>query len=305
MRRSLVVGALALAAGAAGCGGGRDGPAATTAAPLQVAVGPVQGARPLELYPAPAGRRVHVAFHRPPRAGLLFDLDTGEVLWARAPELRLPIASLTKMMTALVVVESEPPDAKVPITAAALDYTGSGIGELRVGQRVKLETLLNGLLLPSGNDAAIALALYVAGSKRAFVARMNQRAGQLGLRCTRYSTPSGVRDDGNRSCADDLAELARAVLGEPRLARIVRRRDVNLPFPIAGGRLWLHNNNPLLRTRYPGAIGIKTGYTTAAGMCLVAAAQRGGRRLGVVLLDSPNTGDQARKLLDRGFRVLR
>ena len=93
------------------------------------------------------------------------------------------------------------------------------------------------------------------------------------------------------------------MLDEPRLARIVRRRRAVLPFPIKGGHLYLFNNNPLLRTGYPGTIGIKTGYTDAAGHCLVAAARRNGRRLGVVLLDSPDTGRQARQLLDRGFAV--
>ena len=100
-----------------------------------------------------------------------------------------------------------------------------------------------------------------------------------------------------------LARNARAVLRNPRLARIVRRRSAVLPFPIKGGRLYLFNNNPLLRTGYPGAIGIKPGYTDAAGRCLVAAAQRNGRRLGVVLLHSPDSGKQARQLLNRGFAL--
>jgi D-alanyl-D-alanine carboxypeptidase len=98
--------------------------------------------------------------------------------------------------------------------------------------------------------------------------------------------------------------MARAVLDEPRLARIVRRREAVLPFPIKGGRLYLYNNNPLLRLRYPGTLGIKTGFTDAAGRCLVAAVKRGGRRLGVVLLHSVDPGRQARQLLDRGFRVI-
>jgi D-alanyl-D-alanine carboxypeptidase len=95
------------------------------------------------------------------------------------------------------------------------------------------------------------------------------------------------------------------VLREPRLARIVRRRQALLPFPIKGGKLWLYNNNPLLRQGYPGTTGVKTGYTDAAGSCLVATARRGPIRLGVVLLHSPNTGDQARALLDRGFAAER
>jgi D-alanyl-D-alanine carboxypeptidase len=248
---------------------------------------------------------LRVPFHQPPAAGLLFDLDTGEVLWRRNAETPLAIASLTKMMTALVVAARLGAGDKARVTRQALAYRGSGVGVLPRGKRVRVETLLHGLLLPSGNDAAIALAQRAAGTVPAFVGLMNRRAGELGLGCTRFSSPDGFEDAGNRSCAADLAALARAVLDEPRLARIVRRRSAILPLAIKGGRVFLYNNNPLLRRGYPGVLGIKTGYTDAAGHCLVAAARRGGRRLGVVLLHSPDTGDQARKLLDRGFALVR
>ena len=119
----------------------------------------------------------------------------------------------------------------------------------------------------------------------------------------RYTSPDGFEDAGNHSCVVDLAAEARAILDTPRLARIVRRRRAVLPFPMKGGRIFLFNNNPLLRMGYPGALGIKTGFTDRAGSCLVAAARRHGRRLGVVLLHSPDTGTQARQLLDRGFKV--
>jgi D-alanyl-D-alanine carboxypeptidase (penicillin-binding protein 5/6) len=276
--------------------------------PLQIANGPLaasatQNSLTLRL----RARRdpIRLRFGNQPRSGLLFDLDTGEVLWRRLPERVLPIASLTKIMTGLVVVARQPPDAKVMVTKAALAYRGSGVGVLPRGKRVKLETMLNGLMLPSGNDAAIALAQRVSGSVRHFVSRMNQRATEMGLRCTRYSSPDGFDDHGNHSCAADLAVQARALLDEPRLARIVRRRQAIMPFPIKGGRIYLYNNNPLLRVRYPGTLGIKTGYTRAAGRCLVAAVRRGGRRLGVVLLSSPDPLTQARKLFDRGFRLRR
>jgi D-alanyl-D-alanine carboxypeptidase len=163
--------------------------------------------------------------------------------------------------------------------------------------------MLHGLMLPSGNDAARALAERVAGSLRGFVELMNAKASALGLQCTRFSSPDGYQDRGNHSCAADLAAIGRAVLRQPRLARIVRRSTAVLPFPIKGRRLHLTNNNPLLRRRYRGVTGIKTGYTDAAGLCLVATARRGPVHLGVVLLDSPNWDTQARKLLDRGFRA--
>jgi serine-type D-Ala-D-Ala carboxypeptidase (penicillin-binding protein 5/6) len=303
MRRlGVLVGALLVLAGCGSSGGGgHPSKTQTVAGPLQVANGPARGRRPLILQLDTAADPIVVPFKQPPRSGVLFDLDTGEVLWRRLPDRVLPIASLTKMMTALLVVQRSKPDDKVRVTKEALAYKGSAVGVLPKGKRVKLETMLNGLLLPSGNDAAIALAQRMSGTVARFVTRMNERARQLGLTCTRFTSPDGFEDKGNHSCAVDLAALARAVLDQPRLARIVRRRRAVLPFPIKGGRLYLFNNNPLLRAGYPGAIGIKTGYTDAAGRCLVAAAQRHGRRLGVVLLHSPDPGKQARQLLNRGF----
>ncbi|MEA2209034.1 MAG: hypothetical protein QOF54_1511 [Solirubrobacteraceae bacterium] len=245
---------------------------------------------------------VHIAFHHPPRAGLLFNLTTGQVLWQRNPYSRLAIASLTKMMTALLTVESQAPDARVLITRTAAAVAGSKVGVLPVGRRVRLETMLYGLMLPSGNDAAIALAQHDAGSIRAFVARMNAQAAKLGLGCTRYSSPSGYVDAGNFSCAADLAVLAHVDLAQPRLASIVRTYSAKLPLAIKGGHVYLYNNNPLLIYHYPGATGLKTGFTDAAGRCLVATATRHGVQLGAILLDSPDPGTQARQLLNRGFQ---
>jgi D-alanyl-D-alanine carboxypeptidase (penicillin-binding protein 5/6) len=248
---------------------------------------------------------VTLRFRKPPRAGLLFDVDSGRVLWRHRPERVLPIASLTKMMTALVAVDRLPEDGNVLITREALAYTGSGVGMFKRGRRIAVDTMLHGLLLPSGNDAAIALAQQAAGSVPEFIALMNARARAMGLACTRFSTVSGIRDAGNHSCAPDLAAIARAVLREPRLARIVRRRSAALPFPIKGRKLYLYNNKPLLRIGYRGTTGIKTGYTEAAGRCIVASVRRGGRRFGLVLLDSPDPGTQARRLFDRAFKRTR
>jgi serine-type D-Ala-D-Ala carboxypeptidase (penicillin-binding protein 5/6) len=317
MRRLLAIVLAALVALVAACGGGGGDPERAgggaaprtrpAPAPLQIANGPIEaadpGRAPLRLKLLGTADPVRPRFHRQPRSGLLFDLDTGAVLWRRLPDRVLPIASLTKMMTALIVVQRSRPADKVRITKEALAYKGSGVGVLPRGKRVKLETLLNGLLLPSGNDAAIALAQRVSGTVARFVVRMNEQARALGLSCTRFSSPSGFEDAGNHSCATDLAAMARAVLDQPRLARIVRRRRAVMPFPIKGGRIFLFNNNPLLRMGYPGTIGVKTGFTNAAGRCLVAAAERDGRRLGVVLLHSPDPGRQARVLLDRGFHL--
>jgi serine-type D-Ala-D-Ala carboxypeptidase (penicillin-binding protein 5/6) len=260
---------------------------------------PVRGSYGIAL--APPGQRVSVKLKLPLESGVLFDVNTGRVLWERKPTQVVPIASLTKMMTALVVVAHARPSAKVLITQDALDYTGSGVGLLPKGKHVPLIALLYGLLLPSGNDAAIALADHVAGTQSNFIKLMNARAHAMGLGCTHYTTVSGIVDQGNHSCASDLALIAHAVLEQRVLAPIVGSRSAIVPFPIKGGKLFLYNNNPLLALRYPGADGVKTGFTDAAGECLVATARRGHRWLGVVLLHSGNWYSQAVQLLNAGF----
>lgn len=267
-------------------------------APGQTALGPLA----LTVDLADKTDRVKLRFGKTPRGGLLVNLDTGEVLWRHNAERTRPIASLTKMMTALVAVDELKATDKAKITKDVLAYSGSGVGVLPRNKRVKVETLLYGLMLPSGNDAARALAFRATGSLRAYVQRMNDKAGALGLKCTSFGSIEGLSDK-NRSCPADLAVLARRVLDTPRLAKIVRSRRAVLPFPIKGGRIHLYNNNPLLRTGYPGVLGVKTGYTDPAGRCLVAAARRNGVRLAAIVLNSPDPGGQARKLLDRGFQA--
>jgi D-alanyl-D-alanine carboxypeptidase len=293
---------LALLAGRTGGGdASRPDPAGPSAAaerpPAQEVLGPLPAA-------VDAADAIHVPFKKPPRGGIVVDVGTGEVLWRRHPDRPRPIASLTKMMTALVAAELLGPRDRAKITPAVLRYTGSGVGMLPRGKRVPVEPLLYGLLLPSGNDAARALAFRAAGSISGMVRRMNTKAAEMGLRCTRFAGVEGL-SPGNRSCPLDLVALAKEVLRTRRLARIVRRRRAILPFPIKGGKLYLYNHNPLLRTRYRGTLGVKTGYTDEAGRCLVAAVRRRGVTLVAVLLDSPDPGRQARLLLDRGFRAIR
>jgi D-alanyl-D-alanine carboxypeptidase len=269
------------------------------------------GAKAATAAPSPYGRALASVQVRHPhlqlglRAGLLFDIRTGHVMWQRQATRELPIASLTKMMTALVVAERSKPSDRVLITSAATHFTGSGVGLLPLHKHVRELALLYGLLLPSGNDAAIALAQHVAGNQRRFIALMNAEAGELHLSCTHFTTVSGVVDDGNHSCAADLAVMAHDVLSQPLLKRIVATRDAVVRFPIKGGKLFLYNNNPLLRARYPGAVGVKTGYTERAGLCIVVAAHRGRTWLGVVLLHSGNWLTQAETLLNDGFAAIR
>ncbi len=256
----------------------------------------------IALAPASEQVRMRQTFHL--TSGILFDVWTGRIMWAHNPGVRLPIASLTKMMTALVVLEHSSTNDRVLITRQAIHFSGSGVGLLPLGKQVGLVPLLYGLLLPSGNDAAIALAQHVAGDERQFVALMNAQAHTMGLTCSHFATASGIVDQDNYSCTTDLSVLAHVLLEQPLLAHIVGARSAVIPFPIKGGKLFLYNNNPLLITQYPGADGVKTGYTTAAGACLVATARRGNAWLGVVLLHSIDPAGQAVKLLNAGFAKL-
>nr|MBA2523450.1 D-alanyl-D-alanine carboxypeptidase [Solirubrobacterales bacterium] len=156
------------------------------------------------------------------------------------------------------------------------------------------------LLLVSGNDAATALAEHDSGSVERFVVRMNDEADRLGLGCSHFTSPHGLIDAGNYSCPRDLALLARADLSNPRIATIARTDHERLPFPVKGGFLDLYNNNPFIRAGDPTITGLKTGYTEAAGRCYVTTAERGGRELGVILLDSPDPLVQIPKLLELG-----
>jgi serine-type D-Ala-D-Ala carboxypeptidase (penicillin-binding protein 5/6) len=280
------------------------------------------GAKPNEPPPpyatAPARVRLRFRFKHAPRAAMLFDVRTGRVLWARRPYARRPMASLAKMMTAIIVDDRARYSERVRITPEAKAEPGSAVGLLAPGRRVRLRLLMYGLMLPSGNDAAVALAQHVGGTVKGFVDDMNVEARALGLRCSHFSSPDGYEDRGNTSCARDLAVLAHEVLRRPRLAKITHTHYISFPSLIPHtdkvrgrkltvwkpGRLYLAGHNPLLRSGYPGTTGIKTGYTDAAGRCFVGTARRGRRHLGVVLLHSPDPCGQARRILDRGFRAL-
>jgi serine-type D-Ala-D-Ala carboxypeptidase (penicillin-binding protein 5/6) len=238
-----------------------------------------------------------------PRAGLVFDLDSGEVLWTHRPHATRPVASLTKIMSALLVVNETEPQQTVRITRDMIDFNGSAVGLPR-GKRVSVRSLMNAMLVQSGNDAALALAIASDGSVSRFVREMNAKARVLGLRCTRFVSPHGL-EPGNRSCAADLAVLARLAMRRPLIAGIVRQDGAVVRWPIKGGKLHLAPTNPLLISGYPGTIGLKTGYTEAAGRNIVAVVRREGRTLVTVLLDSPSPGQQSVKLFDAAFGVER
>jgi serine-type D-Ala-D-Ala carboxypeptidase (penicillin-binding protein 5/6) len=287
--------------------GRRPVPAAITPNPVALKppaelTPPVRKGQPPPGIQLVGGRTIHVPFKRPPRAGLVLDMRTGEVVWRRHALKPMPIASLTKIMTAIIVTERTRRGERARVSREALRYTGSGVGVLPKGRRVPVEGLLYGMLLPSGNDAAIALAHHIAGSDRRFARLMNREAEQRGLRCSHFVSSYGLQR-GNRSCAADLGALARVAMAQPRIARIVRHPSASVRFPIKGGHLYVNSTNPLLRAGYPGTIGLKTGFTDPAGRCFVAVVRRHGRTFGVVLLHSRNPAKHAQALLKAAFRL--
>jgi D-alanyl-D-alanine carboxypeptidase (penicillin-binding protein 5/6) len=234
------------------------------------------------------------------RAGILVDARTGRVLWEKRPHQRRPVASTTKIMTALLALKEVPWRSVVTVNRAVTHVPLVREG-LRKGEHVRAWKLFYSLLLYSGNDDAAQLAISAAGSHRAFIAQMNAEAHRLGLHDTHYSSASGVRDQGNYSSAWDLAALTRYARRSRVFRRIVQRKRIEVPWSRPTDAKVYVNNNLLLRL-YPGANGVKTGYTHAAGWCLVASATRHGRTLIAVVLDSPNIYSDAKALLDLGFR---
>ncbi|MDX6607275.1 MAG: hypothetical protein QOD14_1815 [Solirubrobacterales bacterium] len=296
---------------------GERGSTSTTESPASSATVPEVTAPDIGTAVLPAATRfalrpvsgplpVSYRFKHPPLAGILFDLKSGEVLWQRHPRLEHPIASLTKMMTALMVANRNRPTEHVMVSAKAAHTPGSATGLLPRGKQVPLEPLLQALIMISANDAAVALAQHDGGTVTRFVKEMNLQARSMALTCTRYSTPNGLRDRNNYSCPLDLAALARADLANPRIAAIAQTRYAKPRFPIKGKHLYLSNNHYFLQRGLTGlpqaqVTGLKTGFTDPAGRCYVTTARIGGHQLGVVLLHSPDPLSQVPALLRAGF----
>lgn len=230
----------------------------------------------------------------------VLDVDRGAFLLEHhADQVREP-ASLTKVMTALVAVEEAPLGKVGKVSAAAAATGGNRVG-LWAGQKLEMWELLYGALFCSGNDAAEALAETVSGSQAAFVKLMNAKARALGLKVTTFHNPHGLSEPGHVSTAREMALLGRAVLREPVVARIVGRTERTLPW--GGEGRTLYNINKFLHL-YPGALGMKTGYTGNAGYCLLASAKRDGHTLVVSVLGSTSSSERyndAIRLLDAAY----
>jgi D-alanyl-D-alanine carboxypeptidase (penicillin-binding protein 5/6) len=235
-------------------------------------------------------------------AAVLVDGKTGRVLWGLRAHERRHVASTTKIMTALLAMRKLKPHDIVTVDKSVPRVPLVREG-LRAGERVQAWKLFYSLLLYSGNDDALALAIAADGDKWTFIRSMNAEAKKLGLHDTHYSTPSGVKDADNYSSAWDLAALTRVAMRSERFRKIVRTRVKHVSWSAPTFAKIYDNNNRLLTT-YPGANGVKTGYTHKSGPCLVASATRGGVSLVAVVLNSPNMYADATRLLNFGFASL-
>ena len=230
------------------------------------------------------------------KSAALLDGTTGECLCEKNGDQRALIASTTKIMTGLLVCEAGDLDRTVTVPETAAGTEGSSM-YLKSGETLTRRELLYGMMLHSGNDAALTLAISVSGSEAAFVRQMNRRACALNLTQTHFANPHGLDSGENYSTALDLVRLAQAALQNEQFRAVVSTKTIT-----CAGRT-LTNHNKLL-WRYDGCIGVKTGYTRHAGRILVSAAERGGRMLIAVTISDPDDWRDHVSLLDYGFAVL-
>lgn len=255
--------------------------------PLLLQTGTVQAA------PSAAEPQIHA------QAAALIDVTSGRILYSLEGDKELPIASLTKIMTAIVAIEHGKLEDTVTVGRNAFAKEGSSL-YLRLGEEMSLENMLYGLMLRSGNDAATAIAEHVGGSEEGFVYLMNEKAKLLGLAHSHFQNPHGLDAKGHYSSANDLAKLTAYALKNPQFKEIVRTPSKKAPNPNdPWDYKWL-NKNKMLRF-YEGADGVKTGYTKIARRCLVSSATRAGQQLAVVTLNDGDDWNDHRKLLDYGF----
>lgn len=237
------------------------------------------------------------------KGAVLIDAATGEVLFEKNAEQKLPMASTTKIMSALLALESGNLDEEFVVDSDAIKVEGSSMG-LREGDRVTMRTLVYGMLLPSGNDAANAAAVRICGSVDEFVNMMNERAEKLGLKSTHFVTPSGLDDDTDEhySTAYDMAVLTREAFNNPDFCEICGKYKAKLKYGNPPYERWLTNSNKLLNS-CEGVIGVKTGFTDKAKRCLVSACRRNSATLICVTLNAPDDWLDHTRLYDYGFNM--
>lgn len=233
------------------------------------------------------------------QSAVLIEAESGNIICAKNADQRLPMASTTKIMTALTALELSSPEQIICVDARAVGVEGSSI-YLTEGEQLTLEQLLYALLLESANDAAVAIAIGISGSVEAFAAEMNRIAAELGLKDTHFVNPHGLDDEEHYTTAYELALLTQHALKNDLLRTIVSTRKTTIPHAGTDGVRLLINHNKLLRL-YEGCIGVKTGFTKRSGRCLVSAAQKDGVTLIAVTLNAPDDWNDHTEMFDYGF----
>ncbi|MBE6788765.1 MAG: D-alanyl-D-alanine carboxypeptidase [Ruminococcaceae bacterium] len=234
-------------------------------------------------------------------AAVLIDADTGAVLYAKNENTRLAMASTTKIMTALLALESEKRNEQFVVDSNAIRVEGSSMGLIE-GDVVSLDALAVGMLMLSGNDAANAAAIKISGSIESFAKKMNERAALIGMKNTSFVTPSGLDNENHYSTAYDMALLGAEAIKNARFLQICSKPKYTVSFGKEKSRRTFYNHNRLVK-EVEGCIGIKTGFTKKAGRCLVSAVRREGRTLVCVTLKAPSDWQDHKNLYSYGFSL--
>lgn len=243
------------------------------------------------------------AYNTSAKAAIVIDGFTGEVLYSQNSEERLPMASTTKIMTALLLCElGGDLTTEIVTTREMVTVEGSSMG-LQIGDRVSYHDLLYGMLLASGNDAANTTAISIGGSISEFVNLMNERASEMGLQNTHFVTPSGLDAEEHYTTAHDLAIIAKTALTNPAFAEAASSKSARLCYGNPPYNRTLTNHNKLLKM-YDDIVGVKTGYTKKSGRCLVSASKKDGKLIIAVTLNDGNDWQDHRALLDLGLSLV-
>lgn len=239
----------------------------------------------------------------PARSALIYDLGTNQVLFSQNSGERLPMASLTKVMTAIIALENKKPENEYPVRKRSL--VGEDSMGLTEGEVLTLEDLLYGLMLNSGNDAAEVLADNYVNGRGKFIEAMNNKAKSMGLKNTNFTNPTGLEGDGNQyTTAEDLLVITKyALTNFPLFIKISSSFEHEIPYTKAHKAFYLYNETNLLTT-YPGVKGVKTGYTPEAELCLITYLEHENHKIIGVLLGSSNRREEMKELLDYAIKAL-
>lgn len=233
------------------------------------------------------------------QGAVLMEAGTYRVLYEKNAHKQLPMASTTKVMTAILAIENGDLSSTVTVSKNASGIEGSSIW-LEVGEKMTLEDMLYGLMLSSGNDAAVAIAEHIGGSVEGFVQMMNEKAEEIGAHNTHFMNPNGLSVDGHYTTAYDLALISCYGMNNPTFRQIVGTETREIPWEGHEYNRFLRNKNKIL-WQYEGGNGVKTGFTKAAGRCLSAGAERDGMQLVATVLNAPDMFEDCKAMLDYGF----